>query len=64
MPRIRLTIRVAPVIRAYKMNTEPDYEQIIMETNRMYKRGDLDTFLKKFGNYNVLLNYLGKQIGC
>lgn len=53
---------VAPVLRAYKKNTSPDYEQIIMETKRMYMRGDLDSFLKKFGSYKDLINYLGKQI--
>lgn len=47
---------VTPVIKAYNNQTDVDYEQILMETERLRKSGYLGSFLKKFGNYSELLS--------
>lgn len=54
--------KVVPVIKAYNNHTNVDYEQIKMETKRLYKNGYLEAFLKKFGEYSDLLSYLTKKL--
>lgn len=53
--------KVVPVIKAYNNQTDVDYEQILMETERLRRAGYLDSFLKNFGEYSELISYLTKK---